>query len=150
MTGRRNINGYFNRRRGVASVEAAIVLPLAFLLMFAIFDFGRAITTRQLLDCATRAAARSAVVGTTTLTTSDIQTIVTNYMGGLALHDMDTQIYQADPTTGADIGPWNKAENGQCIAVEVTGKFAPIVPVFSLIPHSLPMSSKSLMYCEAN
>jgi Flp pilus assembly protein TadG len=137
-------------RRGVVSVEAAIVLPVAFLCMFAVFDFGRAIATKQVLENATRAAARKAVVGTTTLTTADIQTIVTNCMGALALQGMNVQIYQADPNTGANIGPWTKAENGQCIAVQVTGNYVPIVPNFSLLPKPLPMSSKALMDCEVN
>ena len=64
-------------------MEVAIVLPVVFLLMYAIFDYGRVMTTKQLLENATRAAARQAVVGTTTLNTSDLQTTVTNYMGGL-------------------------------------------------------------------
>jgi Flp pilus assembly protein TadG len=140
----------FKTRRGAYSVEVAIVLPVAFLFMFAIFDVGRAIATKQLLDNATRAAARQAVVGTTTLTTADIQTTVTNYLGGLTLQGMNVQVYQADPTTGANIGVWTKAENGQCIAVQVTGNFVPMIPKFSLLPSLLSMSSKALMYCEAN
>jgi Flp pilus assembly protein TadG len=145
----------FNRkqrrsRRGVASVEAAVVLPVAFLFMFGVFDFGRAIATKQLLDNATRSAARQAVVGTDTLSTSDIQAIVTNGMGALALQGMNVQVYQADPTTGANIGPWTKAENGQCIAVQVTGNYVPMVPNFSMLPKPLAMNSKALMDCEAN
>jgi Flp pilus assembly protein TadG len=137
-------------RRGSYTAEVAIVLPVAFLFMFAIFDVGRAIATKQLLDNATRAAARQAVVGTTTLTTADIQTTVTNYLGGLTLQGMNIQVYQADPTTGANIGVWTKAANGQCIAVQVTGNFVPMVPKFSLLPSLLLMNSKALMYCEAN
>jgi Flp pilus assembly protein TadG len=145
----------FNReqrrsRRGVVSVEAAIILPVAFLFMFAVFDFGRAIATKQLLDNATRSAARQAVVGTDTLTTSDIQNIVTSGMGALALQGMNVQVYQADPTTGANIGPWTKAENGECIAVQVTGNYVPMVPNFSMLPKPLAMNSKALMDVEAN
>jgi Flp pilus assembly protein TadG len=137
-------------RHGAVAVEVAIVLPIAFLLMYAVFEYGRAMTTKQLLDNATRAAARQAVVGTTTLTTADIQTTVTNYMGGLSLQGMNVQVYQADPTTGANIGAWTSAANGQCIAVQVTGTYIPIVPKLTLLPNSLSMSSKVLMYCEAN
>jgi Flp pilus assembly protein TadG len=145
----------FNRKQrrnrpGAVAVEAAIVLPVAFLFMFAIFDFGRAILTEQVLENATRAAARKAVVGTTTLTTSDIQASVTNSLGALALQGMNVQIYQADPNTGANIGSWTKAQNGQCIAVQVTGNYVPMVPNFSLLPKPLAMSSKALMDCEAN
>jgi Flp pilus assembly protein TadG len=137
-------------RRGATAVEAAIVLPVAFLFMFGIFDFGRAVLTEQLLENATRAAARKAVVGTTTLTTSDIQAAVASSMGALALQSMNVQVFQADPNTGANIGPWAKAENGQCIAVQVSGNFVPIVPNFSLLPKPLAMSSKALMDVEAN
>jgi Flp pilus assembly protein TadG len=137
-------------RCGAVAAEVAIVLPVAFLLMYAIFDCGRAMTTKQLLENATRAAARQAVVGTTTLTTANIQTTVTNYMGALALQGMNVQVYQADPTTGANIGAWTSAPNGQCIAVQVTGNYVPIIPKFSLLPNPLAMSSKVLMYCEAN
>jgi Flp pilus assembly protein TadG len=140
----------WSKRRGAVTVEVAIVLPVAFMFMFALFDVGRAITTKQLLVNSTRAAARKAVVGTTTLTTSDIQAVVTNGMGSLALQGMNVQIYQADPNTGANIGPWTKAQNAQCIAVQVTGNYVPIVPNFSLLPNPMPMSSKALMECEAN
>ena len=137
-------------RDGSTAVEVAIALPLAFAFMFAICDVGRAIATKQLLVNATRSAARQAAVGTTTLTTSDIQNIVSTGMGKLALSAMNVQVYQADPTTGANIGPYTKAENGQCIAVQVTGNFIPNVPSFSLLRNSVPMTSKALVDCEAN
>jgi Flp pilus assembly protein TadG len=137
-------------RCGVVSVEAAIILPVAFMFMFAIFDFGRAIATKQLLENATRTAARQAVVGTTTLTTADIQATVNSCMGALALSGMDVQIYEADPNTGANIGPWTKAQNGECIAVQVTGNYRPVVPHFSLLPSTLAMRAKALMDVEAN
>ncbi len=131
-------------------MEAAIVLPVAFAFMFAIFDFGRGIATKQLLENAARAAVRKAAVGTTTLATSDIQNTVINYMGKLAPQGMIVQVYEADPNTGANIGLWTKAANGHCIAVQVTGNFVPIVPTFSLLPNPVSMSSKALMDCEAN
>ena len=74
-------------------MEVAIVLPVAFMFMFALFDVGRAITTKQLMVNATRAAVRQAVVGTTTLTTSDIQATVTSGMGSFALQGMNVQVY---------------------------------------------------------
>jgi Flp pilus assembly protein TadG len=137
-------------RRGSTAVETALALPLVFAFMFAIFDVGRAIATKQVLVNATRTAARQAAVGTTTLTTSDIQNIVTTGMGHLALSGMNVQVFQADPTTGANIGPFTKAENGQCIAVQVTGNFVPNVPTFSMIRNPVLMTSKALVDCEAN
>ena len=138
------------RRRGSTAVETAIALPIVFGFMFAVFDIGRAITTKQVLVNATRSAARQAAVGTTTLTTSDIQQIVTTGMGKLALSGMTVQVYQADPTTGANIGPFTKAANGQCIAVQVTGNFVPNIPTFSMLKNPVPMTFKSLVDCEAN
>ena len=44
----------------------------------------------------------------------------------------------------------HEAENGQCIAVQVTGNFIPNVPSFSLLRNSVPMTSKALVDCEAN
>ena len=136
--------------RGVAAVEVAVVLPLAFLFMYAIFDYGRVIMTKQLLDNATRVAARQAVVATTTLTTANLQATVAAHMGGLALQGMVVQAYRADPTTGVNIGAWNSAANGQCIAVQVSGAYKPIIPKISLMPSSIALTSKVIMYCEAN
>ena len=114
------------KRWGAVTVEAAIALPLAFAFMFAIFDVGRAIATKQL------------------------QNNVVNCMGNLALQGMSVQVYQADPITGANIGPWTSAANGHCIAVQVTGNFVPIIPTFSLLHTPVPMSSTALVGCEAN
>jgi Flp pilus assembly protein TadG len=137
--------------RGVAAVEVAVVLPLAFLFMYAIFDYGRVIMTKQLLDNATRVAARQAVVGTTTLTTANLQTTVAAHMGGFSLQGMVVQAYLADPMTGANIGvAWNTAANGQGIAVQVSGAYKPIIPRMSLMPSSMALTSKVIMYCEAN
>jgi Flp pilus assembly protein TadG len=137
-------------RRGIAAVEVAVVLPVALVLMYAIFDSGRAIATKLLLDNAARAAVRQAAVGTTTLTTANLQTTVANYMGGLALQGMIVQAYQVDPATGANVGVWTSAANGQCIAVQVTGNYIPIIPKFRLSAGPIALSSKALMYCEAN
>ena len=63
---------------------------------------------------------------------------------------MNVQVFQADPTTGANIGPYTQAENGQCIAVQVTGNFVPNVPTFSMIQNPCPMTAKALVDCEAN
>src|SRR5690349_6152617 len=138
------------RRRGSTAVETALALPLIFAFMFAIFDIGRAIATKQMLVNATRTAARQAAVGTTTLTTTDIKNIVTTGMGKFALGGMNVQVYQADPTTGANIGAYTQAQNGQCIAVQVTGNFVPNMPTFSMIKNPVSMSAKALVDCEAN
>ena len=48
--------------KGQALVEFAIILPLLFLLLFGIFEFGRAMFIKNTLNNAARAAVRVAVV----------------------------------------------------------------------------------------
>jgi len=131
-------------------VEAAIVLPLCFVLILGLFEFGRLVMIRHLIDNAVREGARQAVVSTNTLTTLDIQNCVTNRMAGQTLQGMIIQVYKADPTTGANIGQWTDAGLGECIAVEISGNYTPIVPKVSLVPNPLPLKAKAVMYSEAN
>jgi hypothetical protein len=106
--------------------------------------------TCQLLENAARDGVRTAVVSTTTLTTQGIQNTVTNSMAGQTLQGMTIQVYQADPTTGANIGLWTTAGVGDCIAVQINGNYIPIVPKISLLPNPLPLSAKAVSYSEAN
>ena len=137
-------------RRGLAVVEAALVLSVFFMLMLALFEYGRLTMIRQLLDSAAREGARQALVSTGTLTTQDIQNTVTQRMVGQSLQNMNVLVYKADPTTGANIGVWTDAGLGECIAVEVSGNYLPIVPKISLLPTSVPLKAKVVMYSEAN
>ena len=138
------------RRRGASVVEAAIVLPLCLVLLLSLFDFGRLIMMRQLLANAARAGARLAVTNTTTLATSDIQNCVTSALAGQSLNNMSIQVYQADASTGANLGTWSTAPLGSYIAVEIDGNFQPICPGISLLPSSMPWTTKVMMLCEAN
>ena len=47
--------------RGTAGVEAAIILPMFFMLLFGVFEAGRFMNTRQVLTDAAREGARLAV-----------------------------------------------------------------------------------------
>ena len=137
-------------RHGAVLVEAALVLPICFALILGLFEFGRFVMIRHLIDNAAREGARTAVVSTNTLTTQDIRNCVTNRMAGQTLQGMTIQVYKADPTTGANIGEWTDAGLGECIAVEISGNFIPIVPTISLVPCPLPLTAKAVMYSEAN
>ena len=64
---------------------------------------------------------------------------------------MVIRIYQADPTTGANIGPWNLTPYGGSIAVQVEGDFVPVVPTsLGIIPGPIHFKSLSMMLSEAN
>jgi Flp pilus assembly protein TadG len=115
-----------------------------------VLDYGRLVMIKQLLDNAAREGARQAVTNTGTMTTSQIQTIVTNYMAGQTLSGMNIQVYQCDPTTGNNIGSWNNTTLGGMIAVQVTGNFKPLLSTFSRIPNPLAMTTTAMMTCEAN
>ena len=137
-------------RRGAVLVETALVLPIAFALILGLFEFGRFVMIRHLIDNAVREGARMAVVNTNMLTTQDIQNYVTNRMAAQTLQGMTIQVFKADPTTGANIGQWTDAGLGECIAVEISGNYTPIVPKISLVPNPLPLKAKAVMYSEAN
>jgi Flp pilus assembly protein TadG len=138
------------KRRGAVVVEAALVLPICFAFLLGLIEFGRLVMVRQLLDNAAREGARLAVVSTSTLTTQQIQDRVTFCMAGQTLQGINIQVYKADPASGANVGQWTDAGLGDCIAVQVTGNFTPIVPGITLLPNPLPMSTKAMMFSEAN
>ena len=59
-------------------------------------------------------------------------------------------VYEADPTTGANIGTWTNAGLSNSIGVQITGTISTMTPTFSLLPSSLPIKATSIMACEAN
>jgi Flp pilus assembly protein TadG len=134
-------------------VEAAIVIQVLVVLILAVFEYGRLIMVKELADNAAREGARVAVVSTNSasgVTTSQIQSTVTGFLAGQTLNNLVVQVYQADPTTGNNIGSWNAAPFGSDIAVQVDCDFVPILPVYAGLPNALHITSKSLMRCEAN
>ena len=66
------------RRRGVAAVEAAVLLPLALMLMLGTWEVGRMVEVSQILNNAAREGGRSASTGQ--YTNSQVQQTVLNYL----------------------------------------------------------------------
>lgn len=68
------------KRRGAALVETAIVLPVFFLVVLGIIEFGRAFMVMQLVNSAAREATRSAIMdGTNNAEVTDVaKTLVSN------------------------------------------------------------------------
>lgn len=56
----------FRKRRGAALVEAALVLPIFFVVVLGIIEFGRAFMISQVLQNAAREGCRKAVTGSYT------------------------------------------------------------------------------------
>jgi Flp pilus assembly protein TadG len=138
-------------RHGRTAVETAIVLSIVFMLVTAVCEYGRLIMVRQLMDDAARQGARYAVVNTNSssgVTTSQITTYVSNFLAGQAVNNLNVQVYQADPNTGANLGVWNAAPFASDIAVQIDLDFQPAVSL--IIPSPIHMTTKSAMRSEAN
>ena len=60
---------------------------------------------QQLVINAAREGCRYAVVSTSTATTAQVQTYVTNYLCGQQINNLVINVYEANPTTGANLAP---------------------------------------------
>lgn len=87
--------------KGAALVEAAITIPILLLISVAIFEFGRAYQTWEVLTNAAREGARVAVL--TGQTDSDVRAAVNQYLqiGGLpTLGDGQIAVTRSIPLVG--------------------------------------------------
>jgi Flp pilus assembly protein TadG len=131
-------------------VEMALVLNVCLIFLLALFDFSRVIMIRQVVTNAAREGCRYAVVNTSTATTSQVQTCVTNYLCGQQIANLVINVYQADPTTGNNLGAWTDAGLSNSIGVQVTGTINTVTPTFSMLPSSLPVQATCIMASEGN
>jgi Flp pilus assembly protein TadG len=145
-------------RRGATLVEAAVVIGTLLVFFFAIFEYGRFIMLKQLVENAAREGARLAVAAHVTdtnsfnyQTTASVQSHVTGKLAGqnAALTAINVQVYLAD-AAGANIGTWTNAQSGQNVAVQVNANYSPILPTMGLLPATVPIAAKSIMRTEAN
>ena len=138
-------------RRGVATVETALVLPICFVFMFGLFDFCRLLMVRQVVANAAREGARFATVSTISVNTAAVQVGRDEFSGRpSARRSRRSQVYLANPSTGANIGDWTTAQLGQAIGVQVTASYTPMLSKFSLLPSSVPIVETAIMRSEAN
>jgi Flp pilus assembly protein TadG len=147
MRGKRGIS----RRGGASIAETAIAIPILFLLLFGLFEYGRFFLVKNLLANAAREGARFAVVHTNDKTTADVQAVVQNFLGSqqAQVQKLTIQVYStdanADPAAGV---PWTATPFGSGIGVQVDADYKPIFPVvlFSLT-H---VRAVAVMNCEGN
>jgi Flp pilus assembly protein TadG len=75
-------------QKGMSAVEFALVMPIVFLIMFGIFEFGMALWRKQELTAAVREGARKGVVATNPRKSkSYIETAVKTYLDGIGMKD---------------------------------------------------------------
>jgi Flp pilus assembly protein TadG len=132
--------------RGAALIETAVTIPMLLLVAVAIFEFGRAYQTWQVLTNAAREGARVSVLPTATV--DDVKATVVNYMQGGAL-----------PNATADMVTVNRnaAVNGKTasqIGIDFPFEFMVLGPVASLVKSGtlgepLTMHATALMRNEA-
>jgi Flp pilus assembly protein TadG len=138
------------RRRGAITVETALVLNVCLIFLLGLFDFSRVIMIRQVVTNAAREGCRYAVVNTSTATTSQVQTYVTNYLCGQQIGSLVINVYQADPTTGNNLGAWTNAGLSNSVGVQITGTISTVTPTFSMLPSTVPVQATCIMASEGN
>jgi Flp pilus assembly protein TadG len=148
-------------RRGAALVETAIVLVVAFVLTFAIYDYSRYFMLSQLVNNAAREGARQAVVNTNTQNTTMIQNTVVQYLAGQrytnsagqAFSAADVVVTQVNPATGLPTSPdsnWYDAPFGSSIKVQVNAKFNALFPTLGFLPRTINLQGTAVMSSEGN
>jgi Flp pilus assembly protein TadG len=165
-----------DKRSGTYAVEFSLVFPVLIIFMFAIFEYGRFLMVRQLIDNAAREGARLAATRSDftynsstqtyvaqSLQTSDIQNTVVYFLANQPLENgsnqpltaSDIQVYRADPTTGLAMtdtkgSDWTKCSFGESIAVAINCRYQPMLPSFGYVTNPDPVTFICLMRSEAN
>ena len=145
-------------RCGAVAVEACLVIGTLLILLFAIFEYGRFVMIKHLVDNAARQGARAAASGIVNdsnsfnyQTTTTVQTVAKSALAGqdAALTGLTIQVYLAD-ASGNNVGTWTNAAFAQNVAVEIDATYTPIFPTFGLLPTNVPIFAKAIMQSEAN
>jgi Flp pilus assembly protein TadG len=137
-------------QKGAALVEAAVVIPLLLFVSVAIFEFGRAYQTWQIVTNAAREGARVAVLPTAT--TSGVQQRVRDYMQTGQLLHWSTATIVVD--SGATLTVNGATAAASRVTVNYPFTFLVLQPVANLVVGSttlggaLTMSAQALMRNE--
>ena len=85
-------------RRGAAVIEFAIVVPIFFLMVFGMIEFGRMVMVHQLLAGAAREGARQAIVNGTTA--GDVEQTVRDFLTATSIDGQAASVsVTPDPST---------------------------------------------------
>jgi Flp pilus assembly protein TadG len=109
----------FQRRRGVATVELAVVLPFLLILLLGIWEVGRLVQISQIVNNAAREGARKASTGINTY--SDVSTTVTNYLTAAGITNLSGLQIQVFNVTQGNAGPsYDPSQATQLDKLQVT------------------------------
>lgn len=158
----RATTGARRHSRGQALVEFALVFPLIVLLLFGVFDLGRAIYSYNTIANAARLGARIAAVNQI-LAGPDcnesrpvedplnahwsIQTCAALSAVSLGVQTSDVAVaYAAPPATSLTCG--SPLHVGCIASVTITYTYRPMTPVISSLFNTIPMASTSQVPIE--
>jgi Flp pilus assembly protein TadG len=139
----------------------AVISVVCLTFMFAIFEYGRVVMMQQLMENASRAGARSAVVAATsyitpTVATNNVKAVINGQMASLKLTNVVITLFQADDL-GNNIGPWTSTPFGKNIVVQVDADCPNLFPTWGFLPNSskttpnaIHLTAITMMRGEAN
>ena len=130
---------HLDSKKGSALVEMALSIMLLMLLVFGIFEFGRAMYITNTLNNAARYGARLAVVSTKPLNVTSLITEIKNHS---ALNSTDLGLIEVfiDPSSPPP---------GSAVTVTVRLPFAPIVPLMvDFFPSGFKLKGEASMRYE--
>jgi Flp pilus assembly protein TadG len=143
-------------RRAATLVESTFVLSIALLFLFGLFEYARFVYLNQVMYNAAQMGARYAVAHTGDgTTTAQVNTVITNAMGGLdqTVSNFQISINYVNDSNGQTVAgsSWNQAPFGSPILVSLTCNYQPMMPTFlQQTLTSFPLAANCMMYSEAN
>jgi len=136
--------------RGQALVEFALVLPVIVLVIFALFDLGRAVFTYNTLSQSARQAARTAIVNQNT---SAVESVAFSSGATLGLSTTDVDVcFKTDTSTVRTCNSTDACTTVVvgCLALVIAHvDYTPMTPIIGNLIGTIPLSSTSIEPIES-
>ncbi len=136
------------RRRGATAVETALVILPVLLFFYGIFEYGRFVMDRNLLNNAAREGCRYAIVNNTNLSvTANVQNLVAGYMAGRDASSFTGFSVSVSGTHNGVATAVNNLMAGDFLTVTVSGQYKFLnLPMLHM--PAVTLSSSCTMVCE--
>jgi Flp pilus assembly protein TadG len=142
-------------------VEMAVISVVCLMFMFAIFEYGRVVMMQQIMENASRAGARVAVVTATSYiapatATANVDAVVKSQLANVKLTNLTITLFQSDDL-GNNIGAWTSTPFGKNIVVQIDADCPNLFPTWGFLPNSstttpnaIHLKAVTMMRGEAN